>query len=119
MQQSNGQRWQAWQILIRFVSRTNGLFRWLCHRFTNFGKPTISANQRNHRHLPARENPISLMLNLTLTTVLSAANIKLTGAAGSQLCEDAGCHRVRRRATYWLKISSFSALSYNRQDLTA
>jgi hypothetical protein len=39
------------------------------------------------------------MLNLTLTTVLSAANAELTGAAGSKMVGVVGCHRVRRRAT--------------------
>ena len=43
-------------------------------RTVKVGQAPIEANERNHRHLSARENPISLMLNLILTTVLSAAN---------------------------------------------
>jgi hypothetical protein len=44
-------------------------------RTVKVGQPPIQANERNHSHLSTRENPISLMLNLTLTTVLSAANV--------------------------------------------
>ena len=42
----------------------------------------------------------------------SALSSKLTGAAGSQLCEVAGCHRVRRRAICYTILSSQSFIIF-------
>ncbi len=48
-------------------------------RMVKIGQPSIQANERNHHNLSVRENPIFLMLNLTITTDLSAANVDIKG----------------------------------------